>query len=253
MAQQSRDQALINNDFYNDLGNLWYTATNHPIALLRAENRIRAPWVLEQTQKHFGKSIDLLDIGCGAGFLSNDLARGGHHVTGIDISESSLKVARAYDTTGKAQYRHANAYDLPYASESFDVACAMDILEHVEDPSKLIREANRVLRPNGLFFFHTFNRNILSRLVVIKGVDWFVQNAPKNLHVYHLFLKPQELSKMCMEHGLRVNQIIGLAPKPYRLAFWKMLFTGQVSPEFEFMFTRSQATGYCGFATKDTR
>lgn len=248
MAKFTGGQTVINNAFYDTLGEDWYTAQDHPVALLRAENHIRAPWVNQQIKQHFGKPAAVLDIGCGAGFLSNYLASEGHTVFGVDLSESSLRVAGAHDHTGKACYRHGNAYNLPYAEKSFDVACAMDILEHVEKPAQLIREAARVLRPNGLFFFHTFNRNLLSYLIVIKGVDWFVRNAPKNLHVYHLFLKPSELEPLCAQYSLQVQEMRGFVPQPWRKAFWKMLLTGKVSEDFRFAFTRNLMMGYCGFA-----
>lgn len=251
MEKQACDQVLINNDFYNDLKDDWYTASNHPIALLRAENALRGPWIIQSIQERFKQdSVHILDIGCGAGFLSNQLARSNYDVIGVDISQESLEVAARFDETKKAVYLYANAYHLPFIKESFDLVCAMDILEHVDNPTQLITEASRVLKPGGLFFFHTFNRNFLSYLTIIKGVDWFVNNAPPQMHVYPLFIKPHELTEMCSVQSLQVQTLKGFIPDIARTAFWKMLITGQVAKEFRFRFCKNLSTGYCGYATK---
>ena len=84
-----------------------------------------------------------------------------------------------------------DAFALPFPHQSFDVICAMDFLEHVEMPEQIIRNSARLLRPNGLFFFHTFNRNLLSYVVVIKGVEWCVPNTPANCTSTLTSLSPQ--------------------------------------------------------------
>ncbi|HEY2370840.1 MAG TPA: hypothetical protein VGH87_30815, partial [Polyangiaceae bacterium] len=110
-------------------------------------------------------------------------------------------------------------------------------------------EAARVLRPGGLFFFHTFNRNFLSWLVVIKGVEWFVQNTPRDMHVLRLFVKPSELAAMCNAQSLDVVELVGSRPR-MSSAFFEMLATGIVPPSFEFAFTRNLWMGYSGMAMK---
>lgn len=251
MERQAHPQELkINNDFYEQLAEGWYTAYDHPVALLRAENAVRTPWVLEEIRRSVKEKASVLDIGCGAGLLSNALAQEGHTVSGIDLSEGSLKVAKKYDATGRVDYRKANAYSLPYPDQSFDAVCAMDVLEHVEEPHLLVAEASRVLKDKGLFFFHTFNRNWLSYLFIIKGVDWFVKNAPKNMHVYPLFIKPQELEEIFETYNLKTETLIGLKPQILTRSFFQMIFTRRVPKDFRFCFSKSIATGYCGIAQK---
>lgn len=235
----------INNDFYDDLGDGWYQENAHPIALLRAENALRIPWIA----KSVAPSSSILDIGCGAGFLTNFLAKEGHRVAGVDLSEKSLEVAKRHDETKSVHYQTANAYSLPFSNNSFDAVCAMDVLEHVDNPERLIEEASRVLKPRGHFFFHTFNRNLLSYFLIIKGVDWCVPNAPKNMHVYKLFIKPIELEEMCEKFRLRVYCFLGLRPK-FLKPLWKMVFQKRVPADFAFEFCRSLKTGYCGIARK---
>ena len=126
----------------------------------------------------------------------------------------------------------------------------MDFLEHVEGPARVVAEAARVLHPRGLFFFHTFNRNTLAWLVVIKGVEWFVKNTPKDMHVLRLFIRPTELRRMCQASGLKVVELHGSAPVVGALAFWKMLATRVVPRDFRFRFAKSTRIAYTGFAER---
>lgn len=242
--------APVNNDIYDTLGDRWYSAQDDPVALLRAESRSRNPWVLERITASAGPAARVLDVGCGAGLLSNYLARAGMEVHGLDASRDSLSVARRYDETKRVRYREGDALHLPYPDSSFDVVCAMDFLEHVEEPARVVQEASRVLRADGMFFFHTFNRNLLSWLVVIKGLEWFVRNTPAHLHVLRLFLKPREVARFCADAGLRVSELHGSAPVVFSTAFWKTLASGVVPSDFRFQFTRSTLMAYTGFAVK---
>jgi len=240
----------VNNAIYSQLGQRWYDADDDPIALLRAESRLRNPWIRDELSRRFGRACMVLDVGCGAGFLSNDL--GDHLVTGIDASEPSLAIARQHDRSGRVRYDLGDATRLPYADASFDAVCAMDFLEHVEQPAEVIAEIGRVLKPDGVFFFHTFNRNWLAWLIVIKGVEWLVRNTPRDLHVLRLFLTPDEVSTMCQRHGLDVVSLIGMRPC-IDGAFVRLITTGRIVPAFRFTFTRSTRLAYCGIATKPNR
>jgi 2-polyprenyl-6-hydroxyphenyl methylase/3-demethylubiquinone-9 3-methyltransferase len=243
----------VNNRIYHELGERWYTAKDDPVALLRAESRSRNKWAAEEIQKIFPfKRVSVLDVGCGAGFLSNELAQQGLVVTGLDASQSSLAVAKRHDRTRTVKYDLGDACALPYRDATFEVVCAMDFLEHVDRPARVIKEIARVLKPEGRFFFHTFNRNWLSYLIIIKGVEWFVKNTPRDLHVLKFFIKPKEMRAMCEENGLSLTSLRGFAPKVNQRAFWRMLRTGIVDDEFEFDFTKSTLLGYAGVAVKRT-
>jgi 2-polyprenyl-6-hydroxyphenyl methylase/3-demethylubiquinone-9 3-methyltransferase len=238
-------QTNVNNAIYSELGARWYEAHDDPVALLRAESRLRNPWIAAL----IGEPKTVLDIGCGAGFLSNDLARLGHRVIGLDASPEALEVARQWDPTHSVDYRLGDACSLPFEDASIDVACAMDFLEHVEDPKQVIAEAARVLKPKGLFFFHTFNRNWISWLVIIKAVEWLVKNTPRDMHVLRLFLKPTELQAMCESSGMAVMELRGVRPK-ISSALFEMIVHGHVREDFAFVFSRSLLTGYSGVARK---
>ena len=242
----------INNSIYCQLGRKWYEADDDPIALLRAEARFRNPWIFKQMilqGMKLGKS-KLLDIGCGGGFLSNTLAKKGVQVTGIDISEDAISIAKQYDTTKKVHYFKGDAYNLPFLKNSFDFVCAMDFLEHVNNPEKVIQEASRVLKPGGSFFFYTFNRNFLSWLLIIKGVELILKKTPQNLHVYHLFLKPKEIQNYCNKHDLKVKIFQGVGPKILHSSFLHFILKRKVPSNFSFTYKNSLRIGYLGHAIK---
>jgi 2-polyprenyl-6-hydroxyphenyl methylase/3-demethylubiquinone-9 3-methyltransferase len=144
----------------------------------------------------------------------------------------------------------ADARVLPYGDASFEAVCAMDFLEHVAPIDGVIAEVARVLAPGGLFFFHTFNRNLFAWLVVIKGVEWFVRNVPRDMHVLEAFVKPEELRAACASRGLAVRELLGCVPTLSR-AFARMIATGVVPGDFAFHFSRSTRTGYSGVAVRD--
>ena len=240
----------INNSFYDELHDMWKGVSNHPIALLCAENKVRTPWIAGQIDQFYPQGCTILDIGCGGGLLTNPLAKKGHHVTGVDLSVSSLEFARRSDATGRVLYLQADAHNLPMQDETFDVVCAMDLLEHVDKPDLVIAQASRLLKPSGLFFFHTFNRTLLSYILVIKGVEWFVKNTPKDMHLYSYFIKPSELKTFCDKAHLEVISLQGFIPDAKKWSFWKTAFSRQISPDFSFCFSSSLQTGYIGYAKK---
>lgn len=241
----------INNAFYDHYGTRWYTAYDDPVALLRAENRIKLPWIINRLQSLSSNSLKVLDVGCGGGFLSNELAKFGHNVTGVDISPESLNVAREHDVTKTVDYQLADAFHLPFGDKTFDVVTAMDFLEHVDRPDEVIKEFSRVLKPGGVFFFHTFNRNFLSHLVAIKLVEWFIKNTPKNMHIIKLFIKPKEIRKYCKNAGMKFITMTGIMPRVLSIDM-KMIKTGIVSPNMEFRLSKSTILSYLGFAIKET-
>ncbi len=128
---------MLNPAFYGTLKDFWYTSQNHSIPLLRAENAVRTPWVVKQVTRYFWKSATIVDIGCGAGWLSNSLALHGYDIIGVDDSTPNLKLAQRYDATRRVRYVASKPTQLPIPDASVDVVCAMDILEHVNDPYQI--------------------------------------------------------------------------------------------------------------------
>lgn len=239
----------IDNEFYDTYGERWYTAFDDPVALLRAENHVKIPWVLDRIRELGAPGHNVLDVACGGGFLTNDLAKRHFTVTGVDISPESIRTAKAHDVTHSACYLVADAYRLPFNDRSFDIVTNMDFLEHVDNPRNVIKECARVLNKDGLFFFHTFNRNRWAELLAIKLVERFIKNTPHNMHVLNLFIKPEEVIDYCLEAGLKVERMTGIRPVISSLGL-KTPITGIVSARFRFKLTPSMLISYMGVARK---
>jgi 2-polyprenyl-6-hydroxyphenyl methylase/3-demethylubiquinone-9 3-methyltransferase len=244
----------VDNAVYETLGDRWYTADDDPIALLRAESRSRNPWIVNELRARAGGRgpIRVLDLGCGGGFLANALGcEEGIEVTGLDQAEDALVVARAHDASGRVHFLHGDARAIPFPDGEFDAVCAMDFLEHVEDPGAIVREVARVLRPGGTFFFHTFSRTWLSRWLVIRAVEWFIPNTPKNLHVWRLFIRPEELRAHCDSAGLKRFEARSFEPRIRLKDVLSILVRRRVPRDFSFVFTdRPILAGYVGTALR---
>lgn len=242
----------IDNDIYNKLGDRWYTAYDDPVALLRAETELTNPWIIQNLVKNDIKpNAKILDVGCGGGFHTNKLAKKGFtDITGVDISRQSLEVAEKFDSTKTVKYIEADAYSLPFDDNVFDVVISIDFLEHVDKPEMVIKEISRVTKKGGVFFFHTFNRNWLSWLVIIKFVEWFVKNTPKNMHVLSLFIKPKELKSYLSNNKFQIKDLKGTKINFLNTSFIKGLVSGSIPKDLSFSFTKSLKLSYIGYAQK---
>jgi 2-polyprenyl-6-hydroxyphenyl methylase/3-demethylubiquinone-9 3-methyltransferase len=158
----------------------------------------------------------VLDIGCGGGYLSEEFARKGFQVTGIDPSNESILYAQkhAQDNNLVINYIHGYGENLPFESNSFPIVVCCDVLEHVSDLKKVIAEISRVLAPGGAFFFDTINRTLVGKLIIKATQEWkgtaFLE---PNVHVYDMFIKPKELVELFKINGLISKEIKGMSPK----------------------------------------
>lgn len=184
-------------------------------------NPLRLGW-MEQNTSLAGKRV--LDAGCGGGILSEAMAARGGDVTGIDLAESSLQVARkhAADTGAEVTYRNIAVEAL--ASEqpaSFDVIACLETLEHVPDPGSIVQACTTLAKPGGWVFFSTLNRNAKSWLLAIVGAEYVLGLLPRGTHDHQRFIKPSELDGYCRQSGLQLKDITGLTYNPltrvYRL------------------------------------
>ncbi len=245
-------EVLINNQFYDELDERWYNDDGHIIALLRAESRVKAVYVREVFAREgvTGKA-KVLDIGCGAGFISNLLASDGLEIHGMDQSSRSIAVAARHAPPGaNVHYTSGDAYALAYPDASFDAVLLLDFLEHVEEPGQAIKEAARVLKPGGVLVFYTFNRTFLAGLLAVKAVEFIARDCPKNFHLLRLFIKPKELEAMAVAAKLRVQEFRGLRPKILHWPFLASILRRKVHKEFDFTFTSDLHLGYMGFGSK---
>lgn len=244
---------LRNNNYYGHLGHRWYRSHDEPVALHRAEANFRNPWVVSRVQEFFSyraRKPRILDVGCGAGFLSNQLAKEGFDVTAVDLSLDCLQIARGRDETKTVKYMVGDAYHLPFDPGSFDVVTCTDLLEHVSHPQKVVQEISRVLKMNGFFFYHTYNRNWLSWLFVYLFQKWFIRSTPGKLHAYDLFIKPQELREWMNDEKLSVIEMHGIRPRLFQWPVVKLLFRGKIDPRFRFKWTSFKFLAFAGVSRK---
>lgn len=169
-----------------------------------------------------GKNV--LDVGCGGGILSESMAVRGAMVTGIDLGEKALAVARLHqlESGAKVDYRLISAEQMAIEQpENFDVVTCLEMLEHVPEPKSVVQACASLVKPGGQVFFSTLNRNPKSYLFAVIGAEYVLNMLPKGTHDYQKFIKPSELSRWCRETGLQVEEIIGMSYNPitsiYRL------------------------------------
>jgi len=206
----------INNDMYSDLADSWWDE-NGTLHLLKVMvNPWRVPYFADALEEYFGADLSrvrLVDIGCGGGLLAEEFARLGCQVTGIDISDESLAVARAHARTqGLAiDYRSGSATGLPFDGGSFEVVSCCDALEHIPEWRGVIAEVGRVLKPGGLFLFDTINRTPKSKFNFIFGLQdfSFTKLFPKDTHVWEMFITPEELTDALEKNGMELKGLSG--------------------------------------------
>ena len=163
-----------------------------------------------------GKKV--LDVGCGGGILAESMAVRGADVTGIDLAEKPLKVAKLHllETGHKVDYRLIAAEDLAAQQpEQFDVVTCMEMLEHVPDPASIVRACAQLVKPGGYLFFSTISRNPKSYLFAVIGAEYLLNLLPRGTHDYAKFVKPSELARFCREADLNVNEVIGMTYNPF--------------------------------------
>ena len=224
VAQEIFDR--IDNGLYCGAGDVW-RRPDSPFSLMRSSfNPARVGYF---KRKLFAElNIDpqgkaALEVGCGGGILCEEIARMGFAATGIDPAAHSLRTAadHARAVELRITYERGSGEAIPYPDGSFDAVFCCDVLEHVRDVAKVIAEISRVLKPGGVFCYDTLNRTFLSKLVAIHIAQvwkrWAM--APPNLHVWEMFIKPEELKSLLGQHGLEWKEHRGLGPNVSALKF----------------------------------
>jgi 2-polyprenyl-6-hydroxyphenyl methylase/3-demethylubiquinone-9 3-methyltransferase len=162
-----------------------------------------------------GKTV--LDVGCGGGILSEAMAARGAQVTGIDLADKPLKVAKLhlFETGLKVDYKKISAEELARTSgQRYDVVTCMEMLEHVPDPAATVRACSELVKPGGWVFFATINRNPKSYAFAILGAEYILKLLPRGTHDYGKFIKPSELARMCRDAALSVAGTTGMTYNP---------------------------------------
>lgn len=199
---------------FNGLASRWWDPTSE-FKPLHDINPLRLAWIDAITGLN-GKRV--IDIGCGGGILAESMASAGANVTGIDMAEKPLKVARLHSLESgvRVEYRKTTAEDIA-ASEAggFDVVTCMEMLEHVPDPAATVRAAATLAKPGAHLFFSTINRNPKSYLFAVIGAEYLLRLLPRGTHDYTKFIKPSELAAHVRAAGLELLEIKGMSYNPF--------------------------------------
>jgi 2-polyprenyl-6-hydroxyphenyl methylase / 3-demethylubiquinone-9 3-methyltransferase len=214
-AEQHDNFSQAELDKFNALANRWWDPQG-PQKPLHALNPARLGYVRERTAL---RGARVLDVGCGAGLLSEALSREGADVTAIDLAPDLIKVAKLHRLESGAQvdYRlsavEALAEEMP---GTFDAIACMEMLEHVPDPASVIAACAALLKPGGRLFLSTLNRTPAAFALAIVGAEYVARMLPKGTHQYRDFIKPSELAAWLRAAGLVLEDVSGLIYDPLR-------------------------------------
>ena len=205
-------------DKFGELAHRWWDP-NSEFKPLHDINPLRLDWIASAVELA-GKRV--LDVGCGGGILAESMASRGALVTGIDLGERALSVARLhlFESRQKVDYRlisaEALALELP---GQFDAVTCMEMLEHVPDPASIMRACATLVKPGGQVFISTINRNLKAYLFAVIGGEYILNLLPRGTHDYARFLRPAELARYCREAGLAVDELMGMSYNPFTKVF----------------------------------
>jgi len=178
-------------------------------------NPLRLEWIDQQSKGLAGKTV--LDVGCGGGILSESMAQKRANVTGIDLSEKVLSVARLHllESGLQVDYHKISVVDLALEQPaSFDIITCMEMLEHVPEPAKVVAACARLVKPGGHVFFATLNRTYKAWLFAIIGAEYFLRLLPRGTHDFSRFIKPSELLRHARHNQLVTAKLIGMKYHP---------------------------------------
>lgn len=198
---------------FGDLAHRWWDP-NSEFKPLHDINPLRLDWI-DGAIGLLGKRV--LDVGCGGGLLSEGMAVRGAEVTGIDLSEKPLGVARLHllESGQKVDYRKVSAEQMAEEMPgAFDAVTCLEMLEHVPDPASIVESCARLVKPGGQVFFSTINRNPKSYLLAVIGAEYILQMLPRGTHDFAKFIKPSELTRWCKQSGLEPDELIGMTYNP---------------------------------------
>ncbi len=205
---------------FDDLASRWWDETG-PMRPLHMMNPPRAAWVLERVHRRFPGPVRILDVGCGAGLLSESLAKAGHEVLGLDAGADVIAAARAH-AAGQGlnlTYRNDTAENLVAEGQKFPVITALEVIEHVTGPAEFIASLAALLEPGGLLFLSTINRSKRSFLVAKLGAEYLLRLLPVGTHAWNQFITPVELGGLCRGASLRMSDTAGISYAPLGAKF----------------------------------
>ena len=179
-------------------------------------NPLRLNYIKEQCGGSI-KGKRILDVGCGGGILCESLALEGAEVVGIDLAEAGLEVAKLHllESGLDVNYQKITAEEFAQSNaETFDIVTCMEMLEHVPEPSSIIKSCSKLVKPQGRVFFSTINRNPKSYFFAIVGAEYVLNLLPKGTHNYEKFIRPSEIDIWARRNNLSISSMIGMTYNP---------------------------------------
>lgn len=223
---------------FADMVATWWDKEHGSFRFIHKLNPLRTQYVVQQCSQlpHIkylaGKRV--LDLGCGAGILSESLAREGAFVTGLDMTEVAIKAAQSHaqhQGYTNIQYQYLAAETLATQQpEYFDVICCMEMVEHVPDYSSILQAAHTMLKPQGLLVMSTINRTAKAQLEIIEAAENYLQCLPRGTHQFHKFITPGELIATARKLGFKVVDVSG-----YKYHFGTDSFYLDKDPEVNYL------------------
>jgi 2-polyprenyl-6-hydroxyphenyl methylase / 3-demethylubiquinone-9 3-methyltransferase len=205
---------------FSDTAHRWWDPESE-FRPLHQINPLRLGWIENQVRLAGSR---VLDVGCGGGILADAMARKGADVLGIDLATKALKVAQLHALEAKTenvQYREISAEALAAEQPgSFDTVTCMEMLEHVPDPSLVVKACAALVKPGGRVFFSTVNRNPKAFLFAIVGAEYVLKLLPRGTHEYAKLIRPSELAAHCRQAGLTLQASKGLEYNPLTRRYW---------------------------------
>jgi len=201
-------------DKFSVLAHKWWDK-NSEFKPLHEINPLRLQYIDTRSQLR-GKRV--LDVGCGGGILSESMAQTGAIVTGIDLGEKALNVAKLHSLESgvSVDYQRIAVEALAAAQPaSFDVVTCMEMLEHVPDPASVVRACAQLVKPGGQVFFSTIHRNPKAYLLAVIGAEYILNMLPRGTHDYAKFIKPSELASWMRDAELTLQDQVGLHYQPF--------------------------------------
>jgi 2-polyprenyl-6-hydroxyphenyl methylase/3-demethylubiquinone-9 3-methyltransferase len=221
-SRQSIDEAEIAR--FAALADDWWNPDGSMGPLHRI-NPTRIAFIRDQACAHFGRDVEaerpldgvsLVDVGCGAGLLSEPMARLGAAVVGIDAAAENIAAARRHGGGLNIDYRHGTAEDLAASHERFDMVLAMEIVEHVANRAAFLASVSALVAPGGLIFLATLNRTAKSFALAIVGAEYLLGWLPRGTHRWDKFSRPAEIARELRREGLQIRQITGVGYDLFR-------------------------------------